>query len=155
MTAWIGLVGVVVGALATGGLNGWLAWLASRRDRRRTLDDAISDLQSSAHSFVISVNVSRTVPAEQRFALYQSVLVPQLGQMVRATEIIGRVSQDKRLSELADDYTDAAVSCLDPAANQTDYDHAIDRLAQSRSDFTTYCRNKRGALESAPVARPA
>jgi len=93
MTAWIGLAGVVVGALATGGLNGWLAWLAARRDRRHVLDDAISDLQSSAHSFIISVNISRGVQAEQRLAMYQSILSSQLGQVVRAAEVIGRATK--------------------------------------------------------------
>lgn len=50
--AWIGLAGVVVGALATGGLNGLLAVIANRGDRRRTLDRAIGDLRASAASLL-------------------------------------------------------------------------------------------------------
>jgi hypothetical protein len=114
MTAWLGLAGVVVGALATGGLNGWLSWLGARRDRYHELDNAISDLQASASTFVVSVNISRQIPAEQRLAMYQSVLVQLLSQVIRASEVIGRATKDRSFAKLADDYADAATNHLDP-----------------------------------------
>lgn len=143
MDAWIGLAGVVVGALATGGLNGWLAWLAARRDRRRALDDAISDLQASAHTFVITFNVSRGVPGEQRFVLYQNLLSTQLDRMVRAAEVIARVARDKHLPRLADTYVDAAVSYMDPAANGVEFEEALAQLTKARDEFTAFSREER------------
>jgi hypothetical protein len=124
-------------ALVTGILNGWLAWLTARRDRRRTLDDAIIDLQSSARTFVNTVDVFRQVAGDQRLALYQALLSAQLDRVIRATEIIGQVTQDKHLSELADAYAEAVMSYY------LDSEETITRVTKARKDFTSYSRDRR------------
>jgi hypothetical protein len=143
--AWIGLIGVAVGALATGVVTSWVAWLAARRSQSRALDDAISDLKSSAHTLVAAVNVSRRVRAEQRLELYMTLLSTQINRVVRAAEVIGRVAPEKHLSKLADDYADAAASCLDESGDDAAFEEAIARVTKGRDDFTAYSRR---ALES-------
>lgn len=132
--AWIGLAGVVVGAVATGGLNGWLARLNARRDSERALDDAIGDLQAATHALIFTVNVAQKGEPGERLAWSQLVLT-QAERTVRASEMIRRHTADRALVKAADDWSTAALRLMDPASAGLTREEAIDRADEARARF--------------------
>ncbi len=56
LSAWLGLAGVIAGALLTGILTVVLQYVANRRNRRREVSRAAADLLASADALRMTVN---------------------------------------------------------------------------------------------------
>jgi len=131
---WIGLVGVLVGAIATGGLNGWLAHLSAHRDRARAIGSAIGDLQAATHTLILTVNLAQHGTQQERLTWSQLILT-QVEHTIRASEMIRRLSTDSALVAAAEKWSDSAVDYVDPANLGITREEAVNRVTQARAEF--------------------
>ena len=151
LEAWVGLGGVVVGALIAGVLNLWVSWLSARRERRRSLDQAIGQLQASAHLLVITTNVARGLQGASgtqnvTVTSYQ-IIAPHIERVVAAAEMISRLSTDMPLIRAAEEWADAAVSYIDPRSNNMSQAQAQEWVTRARKAFQENARAKQGLLK--------
>jgi hypothetical protein len=138
--------GVIVGAAATGGMNGWLAWLAARRERRRGFGQAIGDLHASAHALIITMNVAlaERTPPELRTAWLQTLTV-HAEAVIRASKLIRRLSPGTALADTAEAWSDAAVTYLDPASAGITASVARQRAEDARDAFQAAARRRQNS----------